>query len=40
MTKGKFPADRFQTLRTPFYYYDMELLRQTLQTINAEASKH
>lgn len=40
MTKGKFPVDRFQTLRTPFYYYDMDLLRQTLQTIKAEASKH
>lgn len=40
MTKGKFPIDRFQTLRTPFYYYDMDLLRQTLQAINAEASKH
>ena len=40
MTKGKFPVDRFQTLRTPFYYYDMDLLRQTLQTINAEAAKH
>ena len=40
MTKGKFPVDKFQTLRTPFYYYDMDLLRQTLQTINAEASKH
>ena len=40
MTKGKFPVDRFQTLRTPFYYYDMDLLRQTLQAINAEAAKH
>ena len=40
MTKGKFPVDRFQTLRTPFYYYDMDLLRQTLQAINDEASKH
>ena len=40
MTKGKFPVDKFQALRTPFYYYDMDLLRQTLQTINAEASKH
>ena len=40
MTKGKFPVDRFQTLRTPFYYYDMDLLRHTLQTIKAEASKH
>ena len=40
MNKGKFPVDRFQTLRTPFYYYDMDLLRQTLQAINDEASKH
>ena len=40
MTKGKFPVDKLQALRTPFYYYDMDLLRQTLQTINAEASKH
>ena len=40
MTKGKFPVDRFHTLRTPFYYYDMDLLRQTLQAINDEASKH
>jgi len=37
--KGKFPVDRFQTLRTPFYYYDTELLRQTLRAINAEVSK-
>ena len=40
MTKGKFPVDKLQALRTPFYYYDMDLLRQTLQTINVEASKH
>ena len=38
--KGTFPVDRFAEMRTPFYYYDMELLRQTLQTINREASKH
>ena len=38
--KGKFPVDRFQTLRTPFYYYDTELLRKTLRAINAEVSKH
>ena len=38
--KGKFPVERFQTLRTPFYYYDTELLRQTLQAINAETSRH
>ncbi len=38
--KGQFPVEKFQTLHTPFYYYDTELLRQTLQTINAEASRH
>ncbi len=36
MTKGQFPIDKFQQLRTPFYYYDTELLRETLQTIRQE----
>ena len=40
MTKGVFPVDRFQTIRTPFYYYDTDLLRQTLQAINNEAGRH
>lgn len=40
MTKGQFPTDKFQQLRTPFYYYDTELLRKTLQSINTEAGKH
>ena len=38
--KGIFPLERFAQLRTPFYYYDMELLRATLDAINAEARKH
>ena len=38
--KGQFPVDRFQNIRTPFYYYDMELLRATLDAIKAEMSKH
>ena len=38
--KGQFPVERFQNIRTPFYYYDTDLLRQTLQTINDEAGKH
>ena len=38
--KGKFPVEKFQTLRTPFYYYDTEVLRQTLRAINAEIAKH
>ena len=38
--KGTFPLDKFAQLRTPFYYYDMELLRQTLDAINSEAHRH
>ena len=40
MTKGVFPVERFQNIRTPFYYYDTDLLRQTLQAINKEAGRH
>ena len=32
--KGIFPIEKMQAIRTPFYYYDTELLRQTLQAIN------
>ena len=40
-TKMKqFPTEQFQNLRTPFYYYDTTLLRQTLQAIHDEAAKH
>jgi len=38
--RNQFPTDKFRTLDTPFYYYDAELLRQTLRTIVAEASRH
>lgn len=38
--KGKFPLDKMEQLRTPFYYYDVELLRSTLHTIQQEVSKH
>ena len=37
---SKLPIDKFRTLRTPFYYYDTDLLRQTLQIINEEAGKY
>ena len=40
MSKGIFPLEKFAQLRTPFYYYDMDLLRQTLDAINQEARKH
>ena len=38
--KGKFPLQSFAALRTPFYYYDTDLLRTTLETINSEVRRH
>ena len=40
MAKGIFPVEELQSIQTPFYYYDTELLRQTLQAIVSEARKH
>ena len=31
--KGSFPLERFANLRTPFYYYDTDLLQRTLEEI-------
>ncbi|MDD2930577.1 MAG: diaminopimelate decarboxylase [Fermentimonas sp.] len=36
MIKGKFPNSKFELKETPFYYYDMELLHNTLKTIIKE----
>lgn len=38
--KGTFPLHRFGQLQTPFYYYDVELLRQTLAVIRDEAGRY
>lgn len=38
--KGIFPTDKFNNIETPFYYYDTDLLRNTLKAINAETAKH
>ena len=38
--KGIFPIQKFESIRTPFYYYDLTILRQTLKAINEEASRH
>ena len=40
MAKGIFPIEKLQSIQTPFYYYDADLLRQTLRTINEEAARH
>lgn len=34
--KANYPIDKFQKLQTPFYYYDLELLRDTLSEINKQ----
>lgn len=38
--KGIFPVDKFRELRTPFYYYDTQLLRNTLTCINKEVARY
>ena len=38
--KGTFPIEKFKELQTPFYYYDANLLRETLKVLTAEAGKH
>ena len=38
--KGIFPIDKFKELETPFYYYDTDLLRETLSCVNDEAKKY
>jgi diaminopimelate decarboxylase len=32
--KANYPVEKFQKLQTPFYYYDLEVLRRTLDEIN------
>lgn len=36
MIKGVFPVEEFRSIETPFYFYDIELLRKTLETIRKE----
>ena len=40
MLKGTFPVEKFEQLPTPFYYYDMHLLQQTLDVVKAESGKY
>lgn len=40
MLKGTFPIDKFEAIPTPFYYYNVELLNETLDTVNSEAAKN
>ena len=38
--RANFPIEYFEGIETPFYYYDMDLLRETLATAKREASKY
>lgn len=40
MTNGNFPVDRFKNIETPFYYYDVELLKKTLKLVKEETKKY
>lgn len=40
MLKGTFPVEKFKQLPTPFYYYDLQLLQQTLDVVKTESGKY
>ncbi len=40
MIKGIFPIDKFRNIQTPFYYYDMALLQDTLNVIKTEIDRY
>ena len=37
--KGTFPVEKFSQIETPFYYYDTDLLRKTLDIVKTETEK-
>ena len=39
MIKAKYPIEKFSKIETPFYYYDLEVLRKTLEEINIQSKK-
>lgn len=40
MIKGKFPLEKLKGIETPFYYYDMEVLKKTLKIVKEETKKY
>lgn len=40
MAPGTFPTEKIKNLETPFYYYDINLLKDTLKKIKDETKKH
>lgn len=39
MIKANYPTDKFQEIQTPFYYYDLDILRATLDEVNLQSKK-
>jgi len=39
MIKANYPVQKFSEIQTPFYYYDLDVLRDTLQEINLQTGK-
>ena len=39
MIKGSFPTEEFKNLRTPFYYYDTDVLKEALDTVASETAQ-
>ena len=40
MTKRKFNIAKFRSIQTPFFYYDTDLLRETLTTLKVESKNY
>ena len=38
--KGNFPIEKFRELTTPFYYYNTQVLRDTLELVKAESGRY
>lgn len=38
--KGLFPVNKFKNIQTPFYYYDVDLLKKTLSVIKEQTNKY
>lgn len=39
MIKGKFPLEKLEKIQTPFYYYDLDVLRKTLDEVKKYADQ-
>lgn len=40
MMKGAFPVEKFKGIETPFYFYDADVLKQTLKLVREEVKKY